>query len=147
MENQDTNQPLFNLGLSESAKTSLRGAARVAGAAAILGLVTSIIRIVLSFTSRNKFESRYEGFSQHRVAAERSPSIVSAIIVLAISILLFSFLNRFASLTKTGLNGNNAQVMNEGLGALANYFVTVGVLVILCLVLFAVVLAGLAAGM
>jgi hypothetical protein len=147
MENQDTNQPLFNLGLSETAKTSLRGAARVAGAAAILGLVTVIIRIVLSFTERSKIESRYEGFNQHRVATERGPNIIGAIIELAIGILLFYFLNRFASLTKTGLNGNNTQLVNEGFGALANYFITAGVLVIICLVLFAIVLAGAAAGM
>jgi hypothetical protein len=147
MENQDTNQPLFNLGLSETAKTSLRGAARVAGVAAILGLATSIIRVVLSFTERSKIEYRYEGLSQHRVAAERGPGIVGAIIELALGILLFYFLNRFASLTKTGLNGNNTQLVNEGFGALANYFITIGVLVIIGLVLFAVVLAGVAAGM
>lgn len=146
MENQYTDRPLFTLGINENAKSSLRGAATVAGVAAILSLVASIIRLISSFVERNKIEYRYEGFTQQRVAVESSGNIGGAIFGLLISILLFYFLNRFASQTKTGLNGNNSQLVNEGLGGLANYFITIGVIVILCIVLVVVVLAGAMAG-
>jgi len=94
---------------------------------------------VAAFVNKTKtpIESRYEGFSQTTTASlERTSNIAAAIITLIISALLFYFLNRFASQTKTGLNANNTEIVNSGFGGLSAYFVTMGIILIICLALF-----------
>src|SRR5258705_3320586 len=99
------NQSLFTLRINDNLKTQLRGAAVVAGIAAILSLARWVLALIMTFMTRNKttIEYRYEGFNQPSVAAERTGSIAGAVISLIVSILLFYFLNQFASQTITGL--------------------------------------------
>jgi hypothetical protein len=148
MDNLNTNQSLFNLRINENLKTQLRGAAVSAGIAAILGLSSSILKVIVSIINRNKttIEYNYEGFNRTNLSAERTGNIAGTIITLIISILLFYFLNKFSSQTKTGLNGNNQQLVNSGLSGLSAYMVTIGVIVIICLALMLIVLAGVSAG-
>jgi Na+/H+ antiporter NhaC len=91
-------------------------------------------------------EYKIEGFGDARMTANSSGNIVSVVISLIISILLFYFLNRFSSLTKNGLSGNNQEMVSNGLGSLASYFITIGILIIIILVIFLLVMAGIAAG-
>jgi hypothetical protein len=149
MDNQNTNQSLFTLRISENTKMQLKGAAVLAGVAAIFSLASSILNLIKAFMDRNKttLEYNFEGFNQTRVSAERTGSIVSTIITLAISILLFYFLNRFSSQTKAGLNANNQQLVNSGLGGLSAYFVTIGIILIICLAfLLLALMVGISAG-
>lgn len=70
------------------------------------------------------------------MGVEKSENMVSIVISLIVTFLLFYFLNRFSSQAKAGLNSNNQQLVNNGLGNLSSYFVTIGILVIICLALF-----------
>jgi hypothetical protein len=149
MYNQNTNQSLFTLGINENTKVQLKGAAVLAGIVAILSLAGSVLSLIQTFIVRNKttIEYKYEGFNQPTVAVQRTGNIAGGVIMLIISILLFYFLNRFSSQTKLGLNASNQQLVNNGLGGLSSYFVTVGILLIICLVLVLLaVVAGLSAG-
>lgn len=139
MEYQDTNSSLFNLSLTDNVKTQLKGAALWAGIAAILSLVTTIINIVVQFMGGGA-SARYkstEGFNEAVVVqAEMAGNIVSAVITLAITGLFFYFLYRFASLTKAGLNNNDQEMVNNGLGSLSAYFITIGIIFIIALAVF-----------
>src|SRR5258706_3937246 len=145
MDTQNTNQSLFSLGINDNLRTHLRSAAVVAGIAAILSLASSILQVVASFVNRGKtsVQYRYEGFTQTTASVERTGNTAGAIITLIISILLFYFLNRFASQTKAGLNANNPEIVNSGFSGLSGYIVTIGILLIICL---AIVLLALVVG-
>jgi hypothetical protein len=148
MENQNTHQSHFGLKINENTKTQLKGAATLAGIAAILSLISAILKAVIAFLGKNEeVEYQIEGFGQSQMAVEKTGSIVGAVITLLISILLFYFLNRFSIQTKTGLNTSDQQTVNNGLGGLASYFLTIGILVIIALafVLLAV-LIGISGG-
>ena len=137
MDSQHTDQSLFNLSINDNLRSSLKSTATVAGIAAILSLANSILKVIVSFMNKNKtsLEYRYEGFNQTPTSVERTSNIGGAIVWLIISILLFYFLNRFASQTKTGLNANNPEIVNTGLGGLSGYMVTCGILLIIFLAL------------
>ena len=138
MDTQHTNQSLFNLPINDNLRTSLKNTAAVTGIAAILSLISSLLKVVAAFVNKNQtaIESRYEGFTQTTASVERTSNIAGAVITLVVSILLFYFLNRFASQTKTGLNANNTQTVNSGFGALSGYFVTMGIILIICMAFF-----------
>ena len=144
MDNQNTNQSLFALHISDNTKMQLKGAAVLAGIAAILSLVNQIISFVMVIMNKNKVpvEYRTEGFSP-TTSAEKAGSIVGGVITLIIGILLFYFLNKFSTQTKAGLNGNNQEVVNNGLSGLSAYFVTLGILLIIGLA-FGLLVVGLA---
>jgi hypothetical protein len=148
MDNQNTNQQLFGLKINENSKTQLRGAAVVAGIAAILSLISSVLKAVGAFMNKSQVEYQFEGFEQPSMSVQRTGNIAGAIITLIISILLFYFLNRFSTQTKNGINSSNQQLVNNGLGGLASYFVTIGVLLIigLAFVLLAVVIGVTSSG-
>lgn len=138
MENQNTNKSLFDLSFNENAKTQLRGAAGWAGIAAIFSLVSTALSFIRAIMGRSstRTEYKFEGFSQTKMGVEKSENMVSIVISLIVTFLLFYFLNRFSSQAKAGLNSNNQQLVNNGLGNLSSYFVTIGILVIICLALF-----------
>ena len=150
MDQQNTDRSIFDLHLNDNAKSQLRSAAIWAGITAVLWLISNILGFVNGILVHpTKTSYRYEGFTQERVATSSQGfgSIFTAVISLAIGVTLFYFLNKFSRRVKTGLNGNNQETINEGLGSLSSYFITMGVLVILCLtfVVFAVAL-GLSVG-
>jgi hypothetical protein len=134
MENQYTNTSLFDLSITDNVKTQLKGAASWAGIAAILSLASTIISIILQFAgagSSPKIRST-EGFNETTVAqVQIGALIVSSLISLGLTGLLFYFLYRFASLTKKGLDNNDQEMVSNGLGGLSSYFITMGVLFIL----------------
>ncbi|HLG38296.1 MAG TPA: hypothetical protein VI461_01470 [Chitinophagaceae bacterium] len=140
MEYPNTNQSLFNLRINENTKIQLRGAAVVAGISAILTLVSAILSITGSFIARNKTVYQYEGFGQTRV--ETGSNILGSVIMLVINVLLFYFLNRFSTQTKQGLNASNSQLVNNGLGGLSAYFVTIGILLIIALLFMLIIIAA-----
>ena len=143
----NSNQSLFNLRINDNLRTQLRGTAVVAGIAAILALTSATLRVVISFMNKDKspLESRYENLDPTvRTVNSSGMNIVSAVITIGIALILFYFLNRFASKTKTGLNVNNGEIVNNGLGGLSGYFVTWGVILIIILALFLLFVVALA---
>jgi NADH:ubiquinone oxidoreductase subunit 6 (subunit J) len=143
MESQNTNQSLFDFNINENVKTHMRSAAVWAGSAAILSLVGAIIGIIRSVVQKNTVReyNRFEGFGQPRVTTSSSGGMLGAVISLIVAILLFYFLNRFATMTKNGLDNNNQSLVNSGLANLSSYFITVGIIVIILLAFCVLILA------
>ena len=137
MENQDTNQSLFDLRFDENVKQNLRAAATWGGIAAVISIIGSALGLINYFVQAGKPKTnRFEGFQEMRVQTNNSNNIVSVIITLLIAIFLFYFLNQFAKTTKAGIDGNNPQQVSQGLGSLSSYFKIIGVLLIICIVIF-----------
>ncbi|MEI9944830.1 MAG: hypothetical protein WDN26_11480 [Chitinophagaceae bacterium] len=130
MESQHNS--LFDLHIDENAKQSLKGTAVTAGIAAILSLIVSIVGVIKFFVDKSR--TGYENFGETG-RVQSATNLFSVIISLVITILLFYFLNRFSTYTKNGINASNAQSLNEGLGGLANYFKTMGILLIIVIIL------------
>src|SRR5260221_6308597 len=147
MENQDTNQSLFDLRFDENVKQNLRTAATWGGIAAIISIIGSALGLINYFVQAGKPKSyRFEGFQEMRVQTNNSNNLVSVIITLLIAIFLFYFLNQFAKTTKAGIDGNNPQQISQGLGSLSSYFKIIGVLLIICIVIFGLVILVLGIG-
>lgn len=142
MENQDTNQSLFELHFDENVKQSLRGAATMGGVAALVSILGSALGLINYFVAKNNPKTdRFESLPEMRTETTGSGNLAGVILSLIISIFLFYFLNRFSKITKAGIDGNNQLQISEGLGSLASYFKIIGVLLIICIVLVALVLA------
>jgi hypothetical protein len=135
MENQEIGTSLFDLSFTEDVKTQMRGAAVWAGVAAILSLVTAIIGAVLQFTGNSPVDKykQTEGFNDAAKMAQTGANIFSVVISLGLTVMFFYFLNRFATLTKKGLNENNQELVSQGLGGLSAYFIAMGVIFIIVL--------------
>jgi small-conductance mechanosensitive channel len=147
MENQDTNKSLFDINFDDNVKQDLRGAANWGGIAAIFSITGAALSVVAHFVVRNRIASQYEGFGEYQYQSQQADTLLYSIIALIIYGFMFYFLNRFARLTKTGLEGNNPQLITEGLNNLASYFKVIGVIIIICLSLFfLVVLIGVVGG-
>lgn len=149
MDTQNTNQSLFDINFSENVKTELKGAAVWAGIAAILALVSSLLGLVSAFMEKNNpvtVQYNAEGFSEPAMQPGTTGSLFTVVISLLVNILLFYFLNRFANQAKTGLAGNNQELVSNGLGSLSTYFLIIGVIIILILVIVFLAVAGLAIG-
>jgi ABC-type Fe3+ transport system permease subunit len=141
MENQDTNQSLFDLHFDENVKQNLKGAATWAGIAAIISIAGSFLGLISYFIQKGKPKTyQFEGFQEMRAQTERSTNIVSVILTLIIGLFLFYFLNRFARITKAGIDSNNQQQIGEGLGNLSSYFRIIGVLFIIGIIFFCLAL-------
>ncbi|HEY6505460.1 MAG TPA: hypothetical protein VIZ28_15910 [Chitinophagaceae bacterium] len=148
MDNLNINQSHDGLNFSENLKTQLNGAAVWGGIAAITALISAVLSMVSAFMKKNDPVTEYqlEGFGGATMKAGDGDSIFSVVISLIFSVLFFYFLNRFSTLTKTGLSGNNQEMVSNGLGNLSTYFIIIGVIIILILIIVLVVMAGLLAG-
>ncbi len=134
MENQDTNKSLFDLSFDENTKQQLKGAATWGGIAAIVAIIGAILSFINYFIQRNNVKSfQFEGFPEMR-ASQSSGNIVSSIIMFALGIALFYYLNKFSKSAKTGIDGSNQPLINEGLASLSTYFKIIGVLLIIAIV-------------
>jgi hypothetical protein len=136
--------------LDDKVKNSIRGAANAGGVAAMLILISALIGIVsfvISLANPPEPDSILEGFDrQPGFEGSAVTDGIGLIISLAISALMFYFLNRFATYTKSALNNNNQNQLVDGLEKLASYFKTLGIIfIIVCCVsvlAFFAILAG-----
>ena len=136
--------------LDDKLKNSIRGAANAGGVAALLILISAVIGVisfVLSLLNPPEPDSILEGFERQQ-SFDSSPVTdgIGLVISLAISALMFYFLNRFATYTKSALNNNNQNQLTDGIEKLASYFKTLGIIfIIVCCVsvlAFFAILAG-----
>lgn len=125
---------LFELGFDENAKLNLKSAATVGGVAAIAILINAGLSIVSFVIEKTRPDPmvELEGYETVRRTSDVT-GIMSLVIGLAVSFLLFFFLNKFSSQTKTGLATSNSGTVSEGLGNLANYVKTLGIIFIIIL--------------
>jgi len=153
MENQEQQSPgLFELQFDENAKSSVKTMATWAMVIVITSLVSYVLTIVKYFKQKNDTESVFNsedfdaGSSMMRTAGT---SLVNVVISVLIGFLVTYFLYMFASKAKKGMEGLSEYDVNIGFANFKNYFLVIGILVIIGLVffLFAMIAVGTMAGM
>lgn len=136
MENIQQENSVFDIQMDEPVKNQLKSLATWAGLAAIVSLVKGILGVIEFFATQNRVSSPY---SEYGGTELRQQSLVSGFLMLALSlaitIILFFFLNKFSRLSKSGLTLNDPYLVTEGSRNLATYFKVVGILAIIMIVI------------
>ena len=140
MEQQDTNNSLFDLSIDETAKDNLR---RICSWTMVI-VITAVIGYVVAITKALMPKAQViqsEGFGVSVGAGQNLGSVIFGIII---GLLINYFLYQFANLTKKGVNGMSQTDLNAGFYNLKIYFVIISIMVIIALAI--VLLAFLAIG-
>lgn len=149
MQPQHTTQLFGEMPYTDNLKSQLKSAAVWGGIAAILSLAGNIISLISDFIGEKRPAVYREGFdgAPAQTEAGGGGEIIWSIIIFIVAAFFFYFLNRFSTLTKNGLNASHPDTVSDGLGSLASYFIMMGVLVILGLIVILILFAGMAAGL
>ena len=132
MENLDQESSLFELSINETAKDHLKRIASWAIVIVICAVLGYILNIIKAFQPQRSF-SESEGFG---VTVARGSNIGGVIVGILIGLLVNYFLFQFANFTKKGVNGMSQPDLNAGFNSLRIYFMIVGILVIIALIIF-----------
>lgn len=131
MEQQQSS--LFsNLSFDGAAKQILKAVANTGFLWTLISMISSVLGFISYFVKKDEYEA-LRRYSTDSVST--GPNLFSLVISLGISILLFTYMNKFNSLTKSAIETNNQDQMNEGLRNLKNYFWVTGIILIIALVL------------
>ena len=119
MEDQITSG---NLKLDEYTKSSIAGAAKAAGIAAILSIVGTIFGAIAFFVTPKPETKTKEGFGSGAQFMADGSSILTIIVSLLINGILFYHLYRFSTVSKTAISNEHGFLLGSGLNSLASYF-------------------------
>jgi magnesium-transporting ATPase (P-type) len=133
MENQDLN--LFSLQVDETSKSNITSTARWVTIIVVCSIIGVIINIYLMLKPKPKIDL-YESDSLNFRTSAGGDNIASEIIGIVVTVVLIIFLMNFARFAKAGVENNNIQEVNKGFANLKNYFLTLGILFIIVLILF-----------
>ncbi|MBK6825969.1 MAG: hypothetical protein IPG86_03390 [Chitinophagaceae bacterium] len=135
MESNPQESTLFELQYDEELKSSLQGAAKWAGMAALVSFISTIIGMVSFFIQRAKMQAMYREYAEYGISQPAMNSgMISALISFVIGVLLFVFLMKFSRKTKSGLESNDGYLLNEGFSGLAVYFRIIGIVLIIAII-------------
>jgi hypothetical protein len=132
MEQHDPESSLFDLSINETAKDHLKKIASWALVIVICAVVGYILNII-KVAQPHRSISQSEGFG---VTVTTGPGIGGVILGILIGLLINYFLFQFANLTKKGVNGMSQPDLNAGFYNLRIYFMIVGILVIIAVIIF-----------
>jgi len=141
MEPTANESSIFDLSINETAKDHLRKTANWAMIIVICAVVGYVFTIVKALQPRSVFQES-EGFGS---SITEAGNITGAIIEIVIGLVINYFLFQFANLTRKGINGMSQPDLNAGFNNLKVYFIIVGVLVILFLVIVVLAVIGFSA--
>ena len=153
MENQEQQSPaLSELQFDENAKSSVKTMATWAMVIVITSLVGYVLAIAKYFKQKNEMESVFNsedlGGSSSMMRTVGTAGLFSTVISVLIGLLVTYFLYMFATKAKKGMEGLSEYDVNIGFTNFKNYFLVIGILVIIALVifLFAMIAIGTMAG-
>ncbi len=127
-------------------KSSIAGAARVAGIAAVLSIAGTIISAIAVFIKPQAATVAKEGFeSNPMLAPTAGASVFSVIFSLLINGVLFFYLYRFSKTSRQALISDQSNLLASGLASLASYFRICAIIIVISM--FFIFIAGLAVGM
>jgi len=121
---------LFDLKIDEECKDQLRGLttwAKIIVITSLVSLIFGLIRVIMP--------GKTAEYSGYKFEDEKSSNLAGYILTVIISLLLAYFLYQFSVFTKKGVDSVSQPDMNKGLGNLKAYFMTYGIIVIVCLVI------------
>lgn len=131
MEQNDNESSIFDLSVNETSKDHLKKIATWAIVIVVCAVIGYIFTFIKALQPRNSFQET-EGFG---TSFTTGGSIAGTVITIIIGLLLNYFLFQFANFTKKGVNGMSQTDLNTGFYNLKIYFVILGILVIICVVI------------
>jgi hypothetical protein len=151
MENDQQTQGLFELQFDESARSSVTTMSRWALVIVITSVVGYILTIVKYFKQKSEMQAMMNGeydFQGSYAATTATTGLVTIIITILIGLLVAYFLYQFSSKAKSGMESMSSYEVNIGFANFKNYFLVIGILMILAIIFvgFALVTAIAMAG-
>ena len=129
MQPENESRLFNNLEFDPAARNHIRSMASwamIIVAASVIGYVISLIQ---AFRMSGQTVARSEGFDFPMKMG--SSAIGSAIISVAIGLLINYFLYRFASQARSGIEGLNQQQLSRSFGNLKTYFMATSIIIII----------------
>lgn len=144
MENQNQQTEVFSLQFDETAKYNLRTMARWSIIIVITVVAGYLVGIIDYFQTKNRVSVQPEfnedtGTGNFSVVLD-SGNIVMLLLPILVGLLLCYFLYRFSVKSKNGVENMDLGELNQGLVSLKNYFMALGILSIIVIVLVFIIL-------
>jgi hypothetical protein len=147
MENEQQTPNLFELQFDEGAKSNVLTMARWAMIIVLTSVVGYLLTIVKYFKQKSQLDammgdSEYD-FQKSYASTAQTTGLVTIIISVLIGLLVTYFLYQFSAKAKSGMESMNSYDVNVGFANFKNYFLVIGILVILAMIFvgFAIVAA------
>ena len=138
MENEQQTPNLFDLQFDENAKSSVLTMARWALIIATTSVVGYILTIVKYFKQKSDMQAMMGGeeydFQTTYTSTAQTTGLVTIIITVLIGLLVTYFLYQFSAKAKSGMESMNSYDVNVGFANFKNYFLVIGILVILAMI-------------
>ena len=146
MDNQEQNSAnLFELQFDENAKASIKTMASWALIIVIASVVGYVLAIVKHFLPQSQIEKFLESddYSAGSISgAAKTSSLIGTVISIGIGLVITYFLYMFATKAKKGIEGLSQYDINVGFNNFKNYFLIIGILIIILLIFMLVVGIG-----
>jgi hypothetical protein len=136
MENQDLN--LFSLGIDDTSKTTIKSIVSWVTVLVICNLIGLVITIYEFLKPAPKTVLSESGYSYKPV--QSGENIIGVALGFIITIILLVFLYNFIRYAKQGVERSNMSDISKGFLNLKNYFLVIGILIILMILLLLVAL-------
>jgi hypothetical protein len=134
MEKEDINQSTFDVSYDENVKQSIKSAAEAGKAAAVAALVSTALMVLTFLVTATRMYGPIPAVS-----------ILSVLIRVVVAGFLFYYLNKFATMARSGINGNDPATIGQGISGLGSYFKLAGTLLLIAVA--AITLRALAGGL
>ena len=133
MQNQQQSDNLFSIPIDQEGKELIRTIAWWARLIAILAFIGYAVAIIVSFM-RPDIVINGEVY-----AGSKTSSVIGAIISAAIGVAINSFLFKFGNTARAGVDGMDTSLLSDAFNNLRIYYKILGIIVIICLILFGLV--------
>ncbi|HKP32223.1 MAG TPA: DUF5362 family protein [Chitinophagaceae bacterium] len=133
MENQQHSDNLFSIPIDQEGKELIRTIAWWARLIAIIAFIGYAVSIIVSFMKPDMV------INDEVYSTSRTSSVVGAIIAAAIGIAINSFLFKFGNSARAGVDSMDTGLLSDAFNNLRIYYKILGIIVIICLVLFGLV--------
>jgi uncharacterized membrane protein len=144
MQPENESRLFTDLELDPAARSHIRSMARWAMITVACSVVSYVISLISAFNASHRTVARTEGFDYLPMKMAGSSTIGTAIISVAVGLLINYFLFRFASQARAGVEGLSQQQLNRSFNNLKSYFMATSIIIIIVFIvaLLAIMLLG-----
>lgn len=148
MENQEQSPALFEMQFDENAKSIVLTTVKWAMIIVITSLVGYVVAIIAFFRAKSQVTAMSEGEGydfQSSYRTVETTSFISVLFSIGVGLLVTYFLYKFASNARKGMETMSSYHVNIGFSNFKSYFLVIGILMILAIVLVGFAIIGLLA--
>ncbi|MBS1948574.1 MAG: hypothetical protein JST47_12485 [Bacteroidetes bacterium] len=140
MENQNQLDNIFKISFDDNAREQLRSISLWAKISAICAFIGYGIALIVAFLGKTKAGFVTGNDADVVGSMARGSIVASALVTAIIGTAINYFLYKFAVDAKQGLSGIDQVKLNTGLSSLKTYFKILGIILLICLIIVALVI-------